>query len=215
MAIQLHFAVHTIGGCFRRALSPVDSLPSIHRFFPFRFLVERGVHLSPGSPCDSCLYSEEAKMNLANRFQNLCSGSTIEAKAAIVATAPMNVYNTPWTYRFEGKGRNHTKNHWLVRIMYWPYTRSDTHKRRRMIFSGNFIVCLRSSLHSDSNSRRETRTQSASYGLDPQSIQEVPCQLPQRSFSSLLLGRSILYFLLGALKCAKVGSLNMGDGITW
>jgi hypothetical protein len=42
-----------------------------------------------------------------------------------------------------------------------------------------------------------------------------PHRPQRRSFSSLLLGRKMMYFVLIALKYVKVGRINKNGGITW
>jgi hypothetical protein len=42
-----------------------------------------------------------------------------------------------------------------------------------------------------------------------------PHRPQRRSFSSLLLGRKMMYFVIAARKYAKVGMINMNGGITW
>ena len=48
-----------------------------------------------------------------------------------------------------------------------------------------------------------------------QSMPVDPHRPQRRSFSSLLLGRKMMYFVIAARKYAKVGMINMNGGITW
>ena len=82
----------------------------------------------------------------------------------------------------------------------------------------NFISRLKPpfvSLRLRNSSPHERLKQNVSPGSVSQSIQEVPRQLPQRSFSSLLLSRKMMYLVIIALKYAKVGIINIWSGNTW
>ncbi len=70
-------------------------------------------------------------------------------------------------------------------------------------------------LRSMRNLQRVKLKQTVSFESERGPIPGETRRSPRRSFSSLLLGRSILYFLFGALKYVKVRNLNMEVGITW
>ena len=82
----------------------------------------------------------------------------------------------------------------------------------------NFISHLKLlfvSLRSHSNSPHERLKQNVSPESVSQSKSGGPHRSRLRSFSSLLLGRKIMYFVLIALKYVKVGRINKNGGITW
>lgn len=143
-------------------------------------------------------------------------GSMMAHTSRTIAKEHTIVRRSPLMYCEDGR-ESHQNNgiQAAVPIRYCPYSTPAIRRASKATLSRGFIRLLASLSRSPQNSRHETRTQSASCGLGPQSIQEAPRQLPQRSFSSLLLGRKIMYFVLIALKYVKVGRINKNGGITW
>ena len=155
-----------------------------------------------------------------NYFNSLNSGSNIDHTVIGISRKHARDRRKPPTYCDDGTVTLIEKNEnkgiqAAFPIRYCAYKNPAISSRRRAALSGYFIFHLFSSDHSQRNSLhvRQKQTSSSEPGL--QSMTVGPRRSLRRSFSSLLLGRSILYFLFGALKYVKVGNLNMETGITW
>lgn len=119
--------------------------------------------------------------------------------------------SNPLTYCDDGSERNphNTGNQAATSIKYSPYRNPAINSTRKATLSGYFISLLSLLGRSLRSSPRVIRMQTASSAPDPQSRTGDPRRSQWRSFSSLLLGRNILYFLLGTVKCVRVRKLHI------